>query len=69
MKPGEKAKIVSLSGGHNFIKKINSMGIRPGKEISKISSGLWRGPQTVLVDKTKIAIGFGMAEKIIVLKK
>jgi ferrous iron transport protein A len=38
----------------------------PGKRITKISSMLMRGPVTVEVDRTQVAVGFGMAGKIIV---
>ncbi len=46
--------------------RLQSMGIRPGKRISKVSSHFWRGPQTVEIDNLQIAIGYGMAKKIFV---
>jgi ferrous iron transport protein A len=42
------------------------MGIRPGKRVTKVSSMLMRGPVTVQVDGTQLAMGFGMARRIIV---
>ncbi len=42
------------------------MGIREGKRLKKVSSHFWQGPQTVEVDKVRIAIGFGMAKKIFI---
>lgn len=66
MWPGESGIIIGLAGGENFIRKIQRMGIRPGKRISKISSHFWRGPQTVEIDKLRFAIGFGMARKIMI---
>ncbi len=66
MKPGETGVIKELCGGSGFMRKIQSMGIRPGRKIKKVSSHFWRGPQTIEVDKARVAIGFGMARKIIV---
>ena len=66
MQPNENGTIVELHGGLGFMRKLQSMGIRPGKEITKISSHFWRGPQTVEIDYLQIAIGFGMAERIFV---
>lgn len=65
---GEKAKIIEIQGGWGLIKKLDALGIRPGMEIKKISSQVLRGPQTLQVGNTQIAIGFGMAKKIIVEK-
>jgi len=62
----ESGIILDMEGGWNFQRKVQSMGIRPGKKIKKISSHFWRGPQTVEVDKARFAIGFGMAKKIFV---
>ena len=55
-----------LRGGHAFQQKLNSMGIRPGKKITKISNMMMNGPVTVKVDNSSIAIGRGMADRIIV---
>lgn len=66
MKDGETGIVKELSGGQNFISRLQGMGIRPGKTIKKVSSHFWRGPQTVEVDNSCFAIGFGMARKILV---
>lgn len=66
MIPGESGVIHQLDDGGHFTKKVQSMGIRPGRRIRKVSSHFWRGPQTVEVDKARFAIGFGMAKKILI---
>ena len=66
MKPDQTGVVVMLKGGHGFMRRLESMGIRVSKRIKKVSSSFWRGPQTVEVDNMKIAVGFGMAEKIFV---
>ena len=40
------------------------LGIRPGKQVIKVSSMLLSGPVTVEVDRSQVAIGFHMASKI-----
>ena len=45
---------------------MQNMGIRAGKKIRKVSAHFCRGPQTVEIDNFKIALGYGMAKKIIV---
>ena len=66
MRTGESGTIQELEGGRGFLRRIQSMGIRPGKKITKVSSHFWRGPQTVKVGNSRFAIGFGMAKKILV---
>jgi len=66
MQPGESGLIIEIQGGHGLIGKIQSMGLRPGKKITKVSSHFWRGPQTVEIDNLQIAVGFGMARRILV---
>ena len=64
--PGENGVIKGLYGGYGCIKKLHGLGVRPGKKILKVSSHFWRGPQTIEVDNMQIAIGFGMAKRIMV---
>jgi ferrous iron transport protein A len=64
MEPGEAGIVQDIQGGYGLVRKLQSMGIRPGKKVTKVSSHFWRGPQTVEVDTAQIAVGFGMARKI-----
>lgn len=66
MRTGETGIVEEMQGGHGFIRKLQSLGVRPGKRVVKVSSHFWRGPQTVEIDNMKIAIGFGMAKRILV---
>ena len=66
MQPGETGIVEEVQGGHGIVRKLQSMGLRPVKKITKVSSHFWRGPQTVEVDNIQIAVGFGMAKKILV---
>ncbi len=49
-----------------MVNRLNALGIIPGKKITKISAMLMQGPVTIEVDRAQVAIGFGMAKKIIV---
>ncbi|MCK4852571.1 MAG: ferrous iron transport protein A [Candidatus Omnitrophica bacterium] len=60
------ATIRSIEGGIGAAARLESMGIRAGVRITKISAHFWKGPVTVLVGKSKVAIGHGMAQKIVV---
>lgn len=66
MQTGQSGMVVQIQGGRGLVNRLNALGIRPGKRITKVSSMLMRGPVTILVDRAQVAIGFGMASRIIV---
>ena len=66
MEIGESGTVVEIVGGYGLIRRLDALGIRPGKKITKISSMLFHGPVTLKVDNSQVAVGFGMAKKIIV---
>ncbi|GAI59491.1 hypothetical protein ES705_47582 [subsurface metagenome] len=66
MQIGQSGVVVQIQGGHGLVNRLNSLGIRPGKRITKTSSMIMRGPVTIQVDRAQVAIGFGMARRIIV---
>ena len=66
MKPGTTGIVSDIRGGMNATSRVRTMGIRTGKKIKKLGPHFRRGPQTVLIDNFKVAIGYGMASKIFV---
>jgi ferrous iron transport protein A len=66
MPVGKKGTITAINGGYGLIQKLDMLGIHPGKEITKISSQLMKGPVIVRWGNTEIAIGYGMARRIMV---
>ena len=66
MKTGQTGTVVGVLGGHGLIQRLDALGIRPGKKVTKLSSTLFRGPVMLRVNNTQVAVGFGMARKIIV---
>ncbi len=61
---GVSAKVTEFLGGRGFVVRMESMGIRKGVMIKKISDA--SGPVVVSVGRFHLAIGRGMAAKIIV---
>lgn len=64
-KPDKELVLVSIEGGQGLERKLTDMGLIPGEKIKKLEySG--RGPVLLVVKGAKLAIGEGMAERIIV---
>ena len=66
MHSGQSGLVVQIEAGYGLTNRLSALGIRPGKRVTKVSSMLMRGPVTVQVDGTQVAIGFGMARRVIV---
>ena len=66
MRTGQSGKVVQILGGRAMIDRLSALGIRPGQRVTKVSSMLMRGPVTIQLGGAQVAIGFGMASKIIV---
>jgi len=60
---GEMARIVAIEGGEGLRQKLYLRGLFEGKVVRVVSN---YGPMTVEVDRSVVAIGRGMAQKIIV---
>ncbi len=63
---GASAVVVGFNGGHGLLQKLDSMGVRPGKRVCLLSSQFMAGPITVLIDRRQIAMGRGIAQRILV---
>ena len=66
LKEGESGMVVAIYGGHGLLNRLEALGIRVDKKVTKISGQLMRGPVTIKIDNSQVAIGFGMARKILV---
>ena len=49
-----------------MLNRLGALGIRPGQRLTKVSAMFMRGPITVQSGGAQVAIGFGMAIRIIV---
>ena len=66
LKPDRKGKISEIMGGAGLQNRLMSMGIYVGKEITKLSYIGLRGPVVIRVGRSVLALGHGMAAKVIV---
>ena len=66
MRSCQKGRIVAINGGYGLARKLDALGIRVGKEITKKSEQWMRGPVLLQQDNTQLALGFGMASKVLV---
>ena len=66
MGSGCSGVVTEIQGGFGMTARLNALGIMPGKKITKISSMIGQGPITIEVDRVQVAVGFRMAERIIV---
>jgi ferrous iron transport protein A len=62
--PGRTCRVLDCVGGRGMRRKLDAMGLRPGKEVRKLSSQFMAGPVTILVDGRQVAMGRGIARKI-----
>ena len=66
LKSDQSGIVVDIQGGRRMTDRLNALGIIPGKKITKTSAMLMRGPVTIEVDRAEVAIGFGMASRVVV---
>jgi len=66
MRSGQKGVVASVHGGLGVTKRLDAMGIRPGVNLVKVAGQLFGGPVVVQVGNAQMAVGFGMAKKILV---
>jgi ferrous iron transport protein A len=65
----KEAEIVSIHGGWIMQARLKELGIAKGQKIRKISRIGLRGPVIVIVNRAQVAIGAGMASRILVKVK
>lgn len=63
--PGKEVTIVSINAGRGLQARLFSLGLIPGVTI-KVLSNPRPGPIIILVKDSRVALGWGMAQKIIV---
>ena len=66
MESGQSGTVVQVQGGHGLVNRLSALGIRPGQRVTKVSSMFMRGPVTIQVGNAQVAIGFGMANRIMI---
>jgi len=63
---GANARVVDFVGGPGLYRKLSQMGIHPGDTIVVSGSGAFRGPLLVEIHGIRIALGRGVARRILI---
>jgi ferrous iron transport protein A len=58
--------VIEIQGGPPLQQKLRAIGVAPGRTIGKLSRAILKGPVVLMVGSVQVAIGFGMARKIVV---
>ena len=64
LRPGQKARIITVRGGRGFRERFSGMGLHIGSEIEVLHSTGSNGMILVKTGDTRLMIGHGMAHKI-----
>ncbi len=62
---GRRVRVVSVAGGHGVVSRLAALGVLPGVEVEVLINSM-HGPSLVAVMGTRIALGRGMAHKVLV---
>lgn len=65
MKENRKGKVIEILGGTNLQERLMNMGVYKGKEIAKLSHIGLRGPVVIKTGRSILALGHGVAAKVI----
>jgi len=66
MAAGQDGSVAEVRGGHELVRRLEAMGMRPGAGLVKTGGPYMRGPVTVRIGNAQVAVGYGMARKVIV---
>jgi ferrous iron transport protein A len=62
---GESGRVVALEGGCEFRERMISLGLGLGRELRVLQAGAGaKGPMSIAIGSSRLAIGRGMAAKI-----
>jgi Fe2+ transport system protein FeoA len=61
---GERVRLIKVNAGEKLVCRLGSMGLTPGVEIRVLQD--LGGPKTICVRDSRIALGKGVAHKILV---
>ena len=63
---GAEGLIIGIQGGRGMQMRLRRLGLNEGQVVRKLSALAWGGPVVVLVNRAQVAIGRGMARRILV---
>jgi len=62
---GKPYRVIALAGGQHFQLRLRNLGLAEGKLVVKTAKHPFGGPVTIRVEQTELALGHGMAERIV----
>ncbi|MCL6581408.1 MAG: ferrous iron transport protein A [Firmicutes bacterium] len=65
LSPGETGRVEGVGGGWGAAGRLAALGVLPGRKVTVVANDA-RGPLVVAVGSTRIAVGRGLAAKILV---
>ena len=68
VRSGESVRIRRMAGGHQFLSRLASLGFTPGAHLEVVQN-YGHGPIIVRLRDTRVALGRGEAQKILVEKE
>ncbi len=66
MKSGDQGTVFEVRGGAGVRRRLEAMGVRSGVAVEKVTGSPFGGPVIIKIGHARLAIGCGMASKIIV---
>ncbi|MFH1942750.1 MAG: FeoA domain-containing protein [bacterium] len=69
VKTAMSVEVVEIEGGWGVRQRLNQMGIHAGDRILVKRSGIMGGPILIQVQGMEVALGRGMARKVLVVEK
>ena len=66
LKANHRGNVTEISGGGNLQNKLANMGVYKGREVIKLSHIGLRGPVVIKAGRSILALGHGVAAKVIV---
>ena len=64
--PGDEARVLDFEGGHGLRQRLNHYGIHPGDTIKLDARGAFHGPLLVVTHGARVALGRGVARRVLV---
>jgi ferrous iron transport protein A len=61
-----KSQVIDIQGGQRVRQRLGQMGIHPGDTITILRYGALRGPILIEIHGSQVALGRGIASKVIV---
>ena len=65
--PGEAVTVADIRAGHGLSRRLADMGLTPGT-VLKVIRGAGAGATLIDIRGTRLALGFGVAQKVMVEK-